>query len=422
MRETTTGRTLGLRLAVLTGFAVLVAARLPGLWPDGRLWAEEGVVYLARAWRAPWPDALFTVHTGYLNLPASLAATLALHLVPLEHAPQITVLLSFALQLLPAVLLASSGIAWLQDWRVLGAALLWLAVLPLADEVWLNSITSQFHVTLAVAILLAAPVCRGRARWLHRAVLLLAPLCGPVAGTLLPLFALRAWLDCSRGRACQAALLLPALLVQLVVMLLHPEPMRSVAPFDLPMVLAAITGKQILLPLLGPTVANHLMMGVAAVFAAGRWQVAAMLAPMLWFGVGAWVARRSRDAATRWLFVGGVAVMAISYAGALTPAGSRQLLILGFGLRYYFVPAALFGLAGFGAAAAGRAPERRLAGLLMAWLLLVGVAYFRLPQALMAHGPDWRQQVAEWRENPAHPLAIWPAGWVVRLPGGPPAP
>ncbi len=417
MAEMTTGTRIGPRLAVMLGFAVLVAARLPGIWPHGRLWAEEGETYLARAWAAPWSDALLLVHTGYLNLPASLAATLAAHLVPLAHAPQITLLVAFALQLLPAALLASSGIAWLRDWRVLGAALLWLAVLPLADEVWLNSITSQFHVTLAVAILLAAPVSRGPARWLHRGVLLLSPLCGPVAGTLLPLFVLRAWLDRSADRFRQAALMAPALLLQAAVMLTHPEPMRTVVPFDLPAVLAGITGKQILLPLLGPTVANHLMQRVAAVFASGRWDLAAMLAPLLWFGVGAWAARRTPDATTRWLFVTGMAVMAISYAGALTPGGTHELLIVGFGLRYYFVPAVLFGLAGFGVACTGQQLERRVARVLMAWLLLVGMAYYPQPLAPMAHGPDWRQQVAAWRANPAHPLAIWPVGWVMRLRG-----
>lgn len=68
------------RLACVAGIAAMIAARIPGIWPHGRLWAEEGVVYLASAWIHPWYRALFTIHTGYLNLPASGITTLAVHL------------------------------------------------------------------------------------------------------------------------------------------------------------------------------------------------------------------------------------------------------------------------------------------------------------------------------------------------------
>jgi hypothetical protein len=402
-------------MALLLGFAALVAARLPGVWPDGRLWAEEGVVYLAHAWAEPWWMAALTVHTGYLNLPASIAPTLAVHLVPLEHVPQVTMLFALAVQLVPAVILATSGIAWLRDWRVLGVALLWLGLVPTTEEVWLNSITSQFHVTLAVALLLGAPIHRGRMGWLHDGVLLIAPLCGPVAGTLFPLFALRAWIDRSRHRWVQAALLLPGLLVQLSVMLMHPEPARMVALPDLPIMLAAVTGKQILLPMLGASAAGWLMRGVAVVFASGHWEMLAMLAPLGWFGAGALAVWRGADATVRWLFLAGLAVMAISYAGALTPGGAKDMMIVAFGQRYYFVSAVLFGLVGVGVARTGRQPERVLAQLLMAWMLAVGVAQFRPPQIPMASGPAWRPEVAAWRADPKHPLAIWPQGWSMAL-------
>jgi hypothetical protein len=275
--------------------------------------------------------------------------------------------------------------------------------------VWLNSITSQFHVTLAVAVLAAAPVCAGRGRWLHRAVLLLAPLCGPVAGTLLPLFALRAWCDRSPARGWQAALLLPGLLVQGAVMLTHPEPAREIAALDLPVVLAAITGKQILLPLTGPGIANRLMLGVA------RWQWAAMLAPLLWFGAAGIAVWRGRDAPTRWLLATAVLVMAVSYGGALTPHGVRELVSPAFGLRYYVVPAVLGGWAALGVAASGRWPERALACALVAWLLAVGAVCYTRPAGMMAHGPAWPAEVAAWRADPAHRPAIWPDGWVVTL-------
>jgi hypothetical protein len=403
------------RNLLLLGFAVLVAVRLRAVWPGGRLWAEEAVVYLANAWTEPWYQALVAVHAGYINLPAAAAPLLALHLVPLEYLACVMVVLALLMQLLPAIALLSSGIAWLSDWRVLARALLLVAIPPLATEVWLNTITSQFHVLLAVAVILAAVPGRRSVAVFQGTVLLLAPLCGASSAALFPLFLLRAWIDRSRPRLLQALLLLPGALIQIAVLLTHPEPGRAVG-FDPILVMTAIAAKQILLPLLGPIDAGQLSNDLREAIAAGHPPALFLLAPVLFFGALGAAAWCSRDAAVRWLYAGTMLVMLVMYFGALTPGGGSELLILSFGSRYYYVPAVLTSLTVLGVAASTTGAIRALATGLVVWLLVVGMLnYFRGDPITLA-GPSWPVEVARWRADPSHPIAVWPLGWAWQVP------
>jgi hypothetical protein len=404
------------RAALVIGFAILISVRIPALWPCGRLWAEEGVVYFANAWTAPWYEALFTIHTGYLNLPASGATTLAAHLVSLEYAPLVTVLIALLFQVCPAILLAVSGISWLRDWRMLALALLLIALPPYAEEVWLGTISSQYHLMLAVAIILASPPGRGVARWVQGPVLLLAPMCGPGGALLLPLYVVRAWFDRSLPRLRQALFMLPGVLVQFGVVLTHPEPARLFT-LNLPVALAAMTGKQILLPLLGTHYARRLMLELPAAFAAGHIPILPVLAPVVVFGALAAAVWRWNNAEARWLFAAFMTFMIISYLAALTPLGPFELVPVDAGNRYYFAPAAINGLIVLGLAATGPRSGRLLAGGLAAWLLLVGMVHYPHVEPAMARGPSWPEEVAKWRADPSHRVATWPISpdWALSL-------
>jgi hypothetical protein len=397
---------------LLLGLACLIMARIPALWPHGRLWAEEGTVYLSSALTHPWYQALVTIHSGYMNLPASGATTLAAHVVPLTYVPLVTVFVALLLQITPAVLLVVSGISWLSDWRMLVLALLIITVPPYSEEVWLNTITSQFHVMVAVAVILASvrgSDCVMRFRGL---ILLLAPLSGPGGAMLFPLFGLRAWLERSSWRLVQVLLLLPGVAVQVGIVLTHPEPARTVGS-NLPIVLAAITGKQILLPLLGTTEATVLTQRLYAAFAGGHAPMLAVIAPIAVFGALGFTVWRSQNAETGWLFVACMVIMAISYFAALTPGDRLQLLLVGFGNRYYFAPAALIGLVLLGVAATGDGIARYAAMAMAAYLLLVGLVCYPHVIPMMAHGPDWSTEVEKWSADPRQPIAIWPDGWSV---------
>jgi hypothetical protein len=212
----------------------------------------------------------------------------------------------------------------------------------------------------------------------------------------------------------QALLLLPCAVVQIGVLLMHPEPARTIG-FDLPLVLASITGKQIILPLLGSSIAFRLTRGVVGAFTAGHAPILVVLAPLFGFGTLGAVVWRSGDASVRWLYAGAILIVVVSYLGALSPVSKSDLLMSNFGTRYYYAPAVLTSLTLLGLAATGTGVTRALAACLVTWLILVGMVYYFHVTVVMATGPSWRAEVARWRADPSQPIAVWPRGWLIGL-------
>ena len=100
---------------LLATYAAVVLLRMPDILIKRRFWAEEGEVYFHNAWNERWYDALFAVHSGYLNLSASIATLLAAHLVPLEFAPLVSTTFALFIQLCPVFLLITGGVEWLRN-------------------------------------------------------------------------------------------------------------------------------------------------------------------------------------------------------------------------------------------------------------------------------------------------------------------
>jgi len=403
-----------LRAALFAAFAGLVAGRIPGVL-GGRLWAEDGY-FFADAVRLPWADALLQQHTGYLDLVASFTMVLASRLATLENAPFISLAVSLCVQVLPGLLLATGGIREMRNPWCLGAALLILATVPLAEEIWLSPITSQYHLIVAVAIVLASEPGRGWTRWLNRGVVLLSPFAGPGPSLIAPLFFLRAMRDCCWERVGQALLLSVGTLVQAAVLLSYPEEHRSfgLAP-DLLLMVVAI--KQILVPLLWRSELAAVASPLAQAFQDSRWSIGPLLAMAGAVAVPAALgiaAFRSRSEAARWLFLAAVVAMVLSYAGSL---GAKELLLsFLFGERYYVAPHMLFALTLIVIASGASVTGRVIAGGFVVWLIAIGAVAYVNVEPLMASGPDWREEVAAWRVDPRHALVLWPPGFKIYLP------
>jgi hypothetical protein len=404
-----------LRAEMFAAFAVLVAMRIPGVL-TGRFWAEDGFFFVD-ALRLPWSRALLQQHTGYLDLVASVTMVLATRLVNPEDAPQVSLAVSLCVQVLPGLLLATGGIRAMRSPWCLGSALLILATVPVAEEVWLSPITAQYHLIVAVAIILASEPGRGWTRWLYRAVLLLAPFAGPGPSLIAPLFFLRLRRDCSPERIGQAVLISVGTLVQIAVLLGHPVQDRGLglAP-DLLLMVVAI--KHILVPLLWR---SELLATAVPLMHAWQddpwntWPLLAMTgsaAVLTVFGVAAW---RSRNEAARWLYLAAVLTMVLSYAGSLGP--KELLLNFLFGERYYVAPQMLFGLSLVTIAAAGASRAARvIAGGVVVWLIAIGAVAYVNVEPIMASGPAWRDEVAAWRADPGHALLLWPPSFKIMLP------
>jgi hypothetical protein len=303
-----------------------------------------------------------------------------------------------------------SGDSWLRPWPVKAAALLLLATPPMVDEVWLQTLHSQFHLALCCALILCLDVPRRRLRYCGFVLLFLAPLCGLLAGTLLPAFALRAAWDRSRARAVQTACLAAGLAVQLAFFFSAvPGRNYGIGPIYL---LCVIYLRQIVGPLCGLVRAKAAFLTVKASLEAGLfpwWPVAVSMACIA--AMAAAVLRR-REAAFIWLFGAACILGLAAYAGAI--ANDHELLAYNFGERYVFLPQVLGALLVLGLATGERMPDAWAAGALVVWLIAVGLHDFRDP-SVMQKGPSWLSEVAAWRRDHSHPIAIWPTGWTMRL-------
>lgn len=402
------GRTAAL---ILLAYAVVIALRMPQIVLEGRFWGEEGAIFFVNAWTLDPIRALLTPVGGYLNVVAT-AATLAARWGPrLELAPYVTITVAWLFQLCPPALLLCARDGWLGDRRVRFAGVLLLLFVPAAEEIWLQTLHCQFELMLSCGILLALAVPTGRLAAFSLFLLLLAPLCGPGAIALLPLFLLRACMERSRGRVLQAVALGLGSAIQLS--LFFSVGTERAYGTDPAVLLSLVTVKHLAIPFLGIGEARAIGERVRDVLAAGRVPWLAVVAPLVAVAALFGAIVRSRAWTSLWLLLGAAMVAGSGYVGALD--GAMALLNEFAGERYAFVPQSLLALSLLALAASGRGVIRLLAAGLCFWLLVAGVEQFRHPWRAARDGPDWREQVALWRANPGHELAVWPTGWVMRL-------
>lgn len=408
------------RLALLAGFGALILLRLPQAVLHGRFMTEEGTIFFAYAWHHATWDALWRPFGGYLNLAANAVTLLAARLVqggwlPLEQAPRVTMVVALAFQLLPAALLLFWRPRWITAPLVLIVSLLAMALPTAVEEVWLNVLHIQFHLTLAAALLLALDPPTGAARWTVSAfVLILAPLCGPGAMVLGPLFLARTVLDRSLPRLLQTAMLGGAGLLQLLVFY-QGSPMRS--QIKLPDEIAAIMFVRLgVNPFVGPNLSDLLARSVAVAHE-GRtltwWLfVAASLLFCGWLALAAW---RLRFEARGWLLASGLVLAIATFGFGMLEMPAPAWFVPLYAERYQFVPVALFGLALSPFIGLGAARGNRLAVATGVLPLLLGLVYLNMTLLMFRDGPDWHREVALWRQDHAYQLRSWPSDWTIDL-------
>lgn len=407
------------RWAVLAAFALLVAFRLPKAWVHGRFQDEEATVFLAYAWHFPWADALFRPFAGYWNLAGSAISVLTVWLVrsgvlPLEQAPYLTMSIALAAQLMPAALILTGKAPWLTRRIAVIAALLIIGTLPATEEIFFNILHIQFHFALCVALILALDVpTRRRARIGYGVLLFLGPLCGPGSIVLLPLFALRAAIDGGRGRAVQLAVLAAGSAIQLLLFFGSSSLRGHVA--DPATLAAAMFVRLIALPLLGVGLTNWVANAIHGSELAGGnlWWGAAAAAIVLFTALLAIAARR-RDGAV-WLVLSALALATVSLGFGIVIVNPADVFSVVEGERYNFLPLALLGLAIIALWTRPGFKGKSACAVLGTVMLLNGAIAYRKPAPAFADGPAWPTEVAAWRANHDHPLAVWPRPWTADL-------
>ncbi|MDB5711823.1 MAG: hypothetical protein JWL96_3893 [Sphingomonas bacterium] len=408
------------RFWLLVGVAILTMLRIPLAWLHSRLLCEEGTIFMAYAWHNPASAALWRSFAGYLNLGAN-ASTLAMvklvrgGLLPLEVAPYFTMTTALVFQLVPAMLILTGRGRWLANrWSVI-ACLALIVASPRTEEVFLNVMHIQFHLALACALILVleVPVSRA-ARIVQWIPLFLAPLCGPGAIVLLPIFALRTLLDRDPARVAQTIALAAGSAIQLLVFY-TPSPLRGhlVDPSSLVNLMFVRLAVSPYLTVLVGELAGKGVYTLSLSRGVGWW--CATIASLAYFS---WLVREAlrggRDAAF-WLILTGLALAVISFGAGMLLVDQNVWFYVGAAQRYNFLPMVLLGMGTIGLTMRTENAHRRIFRMLCILTMVSSIATFFIPIPSMRNGPDWSTEVANWRLDHDHRLAAWPQRWVVDL-------
>ena len=430
------------RWTVLAAVVLVTASRAPLLLLEPRLIAEEASVYLVYARDHGVLPSLLLVPTsegpaGYLHLAANLAAVLEARLFALEHAAAVSTAIAYLLQLVPfALVLWGRSVAWNTDRRRLLCCLLLLFAPAVSPAVWLSTINSQVFCGVSSLLLLLEDLSfAGRRRkWLYRCLLVFNGLSGPYTALLAPGVLWRSVRQRSREAWIQTALVCAAVALQGFVYLatalgseLAPDRLTPLHP-------ATAASSVLVFHVLGAFLGNELADLVGSSFGLAVQPdlsvptgsiplaaLAAITAGVLLWGAGLLRERRTDTMTT----------LAIVFASL-----STSLSILAHGLpwrRYAVVPGVVLLLAMLvGSWEAAPTLRRAACRTLIAVALVFGVGTFWRDAPMLVEDfsvtnfgnapgrPDWREEVAAWRNDPTHELRVWPfAGersWKAYLP------
>jgi len=172
---------------LLVSAIIITILRDPSLFINPRFWAEEGRVYFKYAVEHPAIETLTATHMGYFSLIPTIATWLATY-IPYEYAPFVTLAISFAIQLIPCLIVIYFPCSLWPNAANKTVALLLILLVNNSPNIWLNVINSQFHLLLAMTILLISDIHSRIQKAFAIKVTLLAATTGPISCFLTPLF------------------------------------------------------------------------------------------------------------------------------------------------------------------------------------------------------------------------------------------
>lgn len=406
------------------GLAIVL--RRPRLWWAPRFWEEEGSIYLPFAWRHGLWDTFTRVYAGYIDLSANIPSALAVRLVPLEHAPLVTTLCAALFQWAPfGVIVSSRAPFWSAPGKRLLGLLLVLAA-PVTSEIWLNTTTSKFHLSLAAALLLLeTPGALTRlARVLHGLLLAFVGLSSPVSLFLAPLFAWKAWRSRHPSDLANLAVLGAVGSLQVLCVIgSGPDPAASRGGTADPLLLfPALANRCLMTPLLGARATALVADRCSGFLPLAQHPLAAVVlnlsAMVVLLGLCLLVRRTPSD---RRVQLGGsaalVAIFSYLAAASASVVDDRMLFPL-WNARYYFAPTCLLLLLLLETAWSTdplTVTRSRIARVLLALVLVQGAWGFKSFNWMSPDWPAWSDEVAAWRRAPGRPLRVWPPEKTVRL-------
>lgn len=394
------------RLIVISVVVFEMIYRAPYLFSNPRFWAEEGK-YFYKAMYFIWYEALFSPQQGYYSFFPNLVTLFAARFSPLEYAPLITTIAAFIVQLLPCIIILYRLKNRLQPLQQLLFCVVTLFVVN-TGEVWLNTITAQFHLAVASFIILLAnhDNLNRYAAIFDRVVLIISGLTGVITCFLLPAFAIRWYLNKDRNLLILNIILVFSCIVQLFYIIYTA-------------VLSGEAGNRFIFQNLSSIITTWQIQFLLWPILGGQWKV--ILGSELLAGSTAvlilWTSFSTAVHINKQYFI--PIIIAFLTVSILSLVGS---LNMGGGWRYAYVPAMIL-LSLF---VIGINKDNQKLYKILSWLMISISMFFwiynhqeALKPWVVSDGPIWMEEVQMWRQNPNRPLQIYPqwknAKWHIRL-------
>lgn len=400
---------------LLTLFALSFCLRCPNALIEGRFVAEEGCTFFHNAATLSPLKALFTSFGGYLNITTNAATLIAYWVVPLRYAPYVTTFIGLLFQLCPLFLLLTAKDPWLDTFKVRVLATLVLLLIPPSSELSLQSLHIQFQLVLSCAIIVALETQNNYQRWFRLCVLFLSPLSGLLVISLLPVFALRVIVDKTWLRFEQFLTLTFGSFLQYCFFYIHLDA-RSYE-FSFVNLLTILFSRNILVPFIGlHRFSNRITRMLYDIRLHENIPYLACVIPIIILAFAIYlIIQYPKARSAFWFILSGLILLSVCIYGAL--GGSINIIMAYAGERYIFCSQALFGLALLYFSVQLPFPkQRKIANVILGWLLIMGVFNFSHPPDNTIKGRNWPQEVKSWQQDHHHALEVWPSGWFMILP------
>lgn len=399
-------------IIILFVFSILIVMRLPDVFLRGRFDAEEGMVFFAYAWHFPVWSSLWRPFAGYLNLGANASTFLDASLVrsgfiSLEHAPYLTSAIALFFQMQAAVIILWGKANWLCGKYIRPLLLLTIALCPFSEEVWLNVMHIQYQLILCCGLILALDTPKNFLGWVYQAILLiLAPLCGPGAIALGPLFLLRSVYDKSLPRFYQTIFLGLGSILQLSFFFTQSVVRgHFLNPFTLLSIIFVRIG---IYPFFGSVLGRKVgHIALESYSGNGLAWYGFCSFSLIYFFFLIFLAWKYRKISVVWFIFTCLILAIISFGGGMISSDASSWFNAKSNERYGFIPLAFLEMAFVVIVSNVKGKHKNLLRGMCLLMLFIGFKSYIKPISFVSSGPDWKEQVRLWRNDHNYPLKVW---------------
>ncbi len=404
----------------------VIIFRKPALFVTPRFWAEEGKVYFAYAFHHSWMDTLFFVVLGYYSLFTNVIAIIASHCVALEYSPFVTTYAAFIVQIIPiGVILWGKSLGWKVSAQKLLLCLVYVFI-PHTQEVWLNTINSQFFFLLTVFLILMeddSDISRFR-KIVYRILMVVACLTGTTSFFLFPMFIFKYMRYRTQETLRQIGIMVGTGLVHAAVILhllasghVYSDRMIGLNAYTF---FASLMVRLIVEPILGMKATRYLEEVYLVIEDCGRTGVvlSTTLISALLFVILVWIIfQNQRNQKESGLMLGSF-ILVTTGMFICCINDKTDLIVTPNGQRYFMVPMFILASIMLLNIRLDRSIStilfNGLTGLMLMACLIHGTyRFYTHPPALAQQA--WRDEISEWRRHSNHPIAIAPRTWTMTL-------